>query len=264
LATIFQLNLERAGKVVITIDPSHRPPLVPKDTELTIPATFASPSTYLAPADVSESEILRHTVLRYLLDSTLTQAQVDARLNATWHASLAGVYLWRFWQQRPPHPAWRKSLVKWAFARLDPAQAATTLLLGNNANRFCTLDQQWIASELTVEIPLTCTTPAPQQAVAAAGFATPKLAHLTATGAAPLPWYQSPHAALALAVAATTVADYVYQTYGEGKVTEIEAAFLKGEGWQTVAPQLLGISSARFAQAWRTYLWDAYQIGWKE
>jgi hypothetical protein len=256
VAATFGLTRLTQSKIRVIVDPSLSPAAIPAHPSLAAPLAVPSPAIYLAPAELSESEALRHFITLHLLNIAIAEADADPTIDPSWQPLKNGLQLWQQWQAEMPQPAWRGALARWAFAQIDLSDAHANGLLDGAATRFCTPTATAFASTLAKDFAVTCSY------VRAVYGSRPF--ESGALGAPPSPWYQAHPSPLAKAIIWATLFEYIDLTYGEKKVELLAAALPNHRSWKSLSPQLFAIPVAELEMDWRTYLAEEYEIGGME
>jgi hypothetical protein len=259
-------------KLVVEVTPEQMPgQSAPSHTPGT-PLVTASPGVYLAPATVSDADLLAQAVVLGLLDELVTQAALRETFNPRWQPLLDGLRLHALWTTDLPLAAWRVPLVTWTF---DVPPGA---LLGANPGQpafgteLCAQHQLWMATPIALRIPFECLTyegwgtrlvwrhsDTPPLALRALQALPPGI-----SPAAAFMWYSersvegAMHPDIAMALA--TVVEYVQATYGPAKLPVLLAGLDEHDTWAALIPAVFGVSADEFEVGWHRYLAAHYGL----
>jgi hypothetical protein len=228
----------------------------------------ASPAAYLAPAAISDAELLAESLVLALLQDLATQTIIQYELSTHWLPLVNGIRLWLLWEQDLPLSNWREPVVRWV---LGDGQAADIEEINGApafAGELCAQHYLWMASPLEVRIPISCWRQTRQQGEVVAWryweprYAPPPLplladAPLTQLDSVGQPLrYEHPASAVTLA----TVAAYAANTNGADRLPALLATFKEHESWETLMPAVFGVSLAGFEAGWRAYMSEQYGL----
>jgi hypothetical protein len=263
-------------KLAAVVDPAQPPGQIATRTGVTNPLVVASPGVYLAPASISDAELLAQSLLLALLNDLKAQAlQRNAGASFQQQAEharvdqlLEGVQLWQLWQGELPLASWREPVVQWVFSDARPSVPAPGEVAPAFRAELCAMHRLWMATPFELDLPLTCHDSIDQ----AEGYfswrrstAPPlRLAQVPLMTAEQLIWAYSsayspsPHPAAEVALA--TVLAYAADTYGPERIPLLLAEAGCQEGWATLIPAVFGVNADEFETGWQAYLAHQYGI----
>lgn len=225
---------------------------------------IASPGVYLAPAEISEGDILAQAVLLEMLDVLVDESLDNPLLadsydvRARTRVLLQGLRLWQLWHTELPLAALHKQTLQWIYsngARGRPTPSFDA--------RLCALHQLWQDAPLAMQIPLFCgdgqqlvqdevgrylPVAAPGSLAAIYLFA-PVLPDEPARGVGE-----------AAMVSLATLFDYVATTYGQQSLVAFITNAALASNWDALIRDTFGVSRRDFELDWQTYLYDNYEI----
>lgn len=226
----------------------------------------ASPARYLAPATLTDADLLLQSITLPLLARVFAQAHEQYQFDAAWQPLLDGLCLWQLWDGSLPLSIWRDDVVRWLYLAVPTAQPGQTVKLPERYDLLCAAHKLWLPSPLQINIPLVCAE-AWEAWYGNGWYATTPLTRLerfTRTvyadenldQASRMNWSYHPGQTVALA----TLIDYATVTYGRDRLPVLLATLGRAQSWATLLPVVYGISAAEFEAGWQAYLVDRYGV----
>lgn len=247
--------------VSVTLSPGQALPWHRVHDRLLVP----SPALYLAPVEVSDTDLLAQSIALPLLKVVLAQAKEHHAIGWSWQPLLNGLYLWQIWELDLPLSLWREDVVKWLYLDLPGIGPGQALVLPERNTALCASHTLWTRSPAFMGIPLLCSEPDWERWFFVWWGSRDSLTRLDQlTLSMPSAEYMShskpsyerrPDQTVALA----TLIEYVVATYGRERLPQLVAALGQYETWDTLLPALYGVSPAEFEAGWHAYL--AVQYG---
>jgi hypothetical protein len=251
---------DQAGKLALRIDPTHAPGAPTGSGRLTDPFVIPSPVLALAPAEISEAELLVQSAALVILNELTVQAAQQYTPGLRWRPLLDGLHLWQLWTLALPAAAWQEPVASWAAG--DPQRAGQYLVISPGfVHEICAMHA--LAQPVApVDQENRCTGAwryryAPhlrldQLAATAPPDSAPGLQSVAGElGRAPHP---------AAIVVLGTVVEYAAATYGEATLPILLATLRDHERWETLVPAVFGVSVAEFEAGWRDYVIDHFGV----
>jgi hypothetical protein len=263
--------------LMVVVDPAQAPGQIATRAGVADPLVVASPAVHLAPASISDADLLAQSLLLALLDDLTAQALLpyvggsDEQTYVQWmrvRKLLEGMRLWQLWQGALPLAAWREPVVRWVFSDARPWLPAPSEVAPSFRAEFCAMHRLWLPTPFELDLPLSCNDSMDTEGYALAWrlAAEPplRLAHfpLVTLGMALEDFDASPSgwAHPAAAVALATVMDYAAATYGPERIPVLIREASSQEGWTTLIPAVFGVPVEEFEVGWRGYLVERYAI----
>ncbi len=210
-----------------------------------LPLVVISPAAILAPAEVTEDELLLQSVALALFDYLAVSAVEVLDLPAEWFAVSSALHLWLIWDQELPLARWRKPLVQWVFSNAqvsDLAQGRSGELFVND---LCAYYQLWMITPADFGIPVIC------YEHRGAG----EKDHWANTSDQPtLENLAQPTSAVALA----TLFEYLSATYGDDKMRATAELLSVHQTWASLIPTVFGVSEEVVEAGWRAFIAEQY------
>lgn len=284
LVAAYPLDRPRT-KPTILVSPLVEPKATPWRHDESDRLVTASPALYLAPASVSDADILGQAVLlafaddhakRYVVetyDRTPLRYEPGGSQHTTWYPLAYGVRLWQLWQADLPLAAWRTPVIHWLLEELPnaPDQEVPVVM-----EQFCADVTLWRTAPTWLDVPVWCT--ALEQGRDAyhswlsdrtdegAGllFAMDNLQpYVLVAGSngsvkAIVGQGLSPHPATVVLL--ETIVEYAAVAYGDDLIPSLLAQAQQHESWDTLIPAVFEVSAPEFEQGWHTYLAKEYAI----
>jgi hypothetical protein len=260
--------------LTVVVDPAQFPGQIATRASVAEPLVVASPAVYLAPANISDAELLAESLLLALLDDLKAQALLrydnaasaqELAQRARVQQLLQGVALWQLWQDELPLAAWREPLVQWDMSDARVRKPSPGEVVPSFHTALCAMHRLWLSTPLALRIPLACDdgwdtrayylawrlTHAPPLRLAQFPLVTPEMAlHL----------YDSLSVHPAATVALATVLEYAAATYGPERIPLLVVETGRHDGWAPLIPAVFGVSADGFEAGWRAYLAGQYNI----
>jgi hypothetical protein len=226
-----------------------------------------SPSLYLAPANVTNAELILQALALLLVPAALGEAFMDNKVSGVVREQMMNAWrLWLLWDLDLPLASWRKEIVQWRLTGMLAANQAEEAPLPRGYLEFCALRSVWLPYSTIISIPLTCDERdhAPVYAPPSDALSTAELEQLAANVfvqvSSPVDFMHStvqPGDTVIL----TTLMDYVVSRYGREQLPVLLAGLGQYKSWATLSPAVFGVSAAEFAAGWHDYLAAHYSLG---
>jgi hypothetical protein len=230
------------------------------------PLVVASPALYLAPAAISDADILAQSIALPLVEYMGNQAIQAYSIPLRWRPLLFDLQLWQLWHLQTPVARWRPSLVKWLYFDISTASEQQESVLPESYHELCAMLGLWMPSPVSIGAPLECSAMvliarSPRHL---ADYVPPtqleQLSEPLANGRNE--WYATalyPYSSND-SIAVATLMEYAVSTYGDQQLPLFLAALAHNDTWDTLIPAVYGVSASAFEQGWHRYLSKEYGI----
>ncbi|MFZ4657550.1 MAG: hypothetical protein ACOYNY_11090 [Caldilineaceae bacterium] len=229
--------------------------------------SVASPAVYLAPVELTNSELLAQAIALLLIEQVLTQASEQEAVGDLWRPLLNGLRLWQMWELDLPLAVWREAVVTWVYNDLPASRPGQTVVLPARYTALCAAHKLWLLSPTELKIPLLCGELAWEDSVLSPWGWYDPLTHLDQLGAPlhpeefqgePVSLRRTPQPSDTVTLA--TVIEYAMDTYGRERLPALMAGLRQYDRWETLIPAVYGVSAAKFEAGWQTYLTEHYGV----
>jgi hypothetical protein len=267
LAADYRLDRVQTGKVEIDVSPEVRwqMPVVVIPGE---PLKYASPSLYLAPANISEGDILAQAILLNLLPRFAGQSSAaglfapsqDVQAQARVRAFLPALGLWQLWHTGLPLAALHKPAIQWLYSDAPRGQRHLPALRAD----LCPLHDLWRSAPYLLRLPLFCGDALQLRQFAVNYFVNASPRTMAEIHINPRQLPDEPDRGVNLTQAEigglATVIDYAAATYGRPAIPRLLANAADDPGWEKLIPATFGVPASEFEAGWQAYLRDHYQL----
>jgi hypothetical protein len=256
--------LANGQKFVVEVSVTHPPGSVAAWRGADDPLLLASPALYLAPAGVSDSDLLVQAITLPLLEQALAQARVLPR----WNPLLDGLRLWQLWDLALPLATWQDEVIHWVFVDVASADNESFGVLPEHYSDLCILYQLWLGSPAQLQIPLLCGSVGQSEWEVVLRYLRTPAMRLNQLDVSQVWREERPEVQRVLhtslrpgeAVALATLIDYAVETYGQERLPLLVAALGEYDHWGALLPVVYGVSPSEFERGWQTYLTMQYGI----
>jgi hypothetical protein len=220
-----------------------------------------SPAVYLAPVELSDHAILAQSIVLPLIDDEIERAIEVHNIPQRWQPLLRGLRLWHMWEFDVPLETWQQEVLQWFYSDLPQATADQQSVLPDHYRELCTMHRLWMLSPAVVGIPLRCSTfdtatwSSRRWAANIPQMSLDQLRMPLAdwqTQALEFPYF--PNETLAL----STLIEYAVSVYGYEQLPVLLAGLSQSNDWETLVPEVFGVSTTDFEAAWQSYLTEKY------
>lgn len=270
LYTILQHNVgvsfpTEDKKLVIDVRVTETPGHASLWFETTERIVVPSPATYLAPVELTDTELLAQSIALPLLDAIIAQAGEHYAFQSAWQPMLRGLRLWQVWDLDLPLADWRPDVVQWLYTDLLAHDPGQPILLPEHYQKICDTHKLWLLSPLQIDIPFVCVEQERENEYLSR-WSRPSLAtHLDQLGVpvssdedmvqvGETDRVSHPDRTIVLA----TLIEYAVVTYGREHLPALMAGFGQHKNWDTLLPAVYGVSPAAFEAGWQSYLATHY------
>jgi hypothetical protein len=226
-----------------------------------------SPAIYLAPVELTDTELLAQSLALPLIDEVLIQASIQHGIGETWQPLLDGLRLWQVWNLDLPLAAWRETIVQWIYVDVPAVGLGQPYVLPDGYPALCAAYQLWMASPAQLHIPLMCARPEWEEQSSPLWRLRDPLTRLDQFAVPVGPGedlmqanrrdrFNQPGQAIALA----TLIEYAAATYGRERLPVLVAGLGHYASWETLLAAVFGVSAAEFEAGWQAYLTAHYGV----
>jgi hypothetical protein len=255
------LLTEMAGKPVINVSVMQAPGQGFNQSGASDSIIVPSPARYLAPAELTDAELLAQSIALPLLGHVLTEAREHYAINPAWQPMVSGLHLWQVWDLDLPLAAWREVVVKWLYADLGVADVRQPSMRPDRYTDLCAVHKLWLVAPTQINIPLLCAEQAWEYQYFSSWHSLDPATHLNQIKL-PTPQYDQAEERRdrGQAMVLATLIEYAVATYGRERLPMLVAGLSQYDSWETLLPAVFGVSAAAFEAGWRTYLTDHYGV----
>lgn len=229
------------------------------------PLVVPSPAVYLAPAGLSDRELLEQSIALPLIDYMGTRAIEDHAIPVRWQPLLLGLRLWQLWDLDMPLAHWRHAVVSSLYMDAATGPMASQYVLPNHDKELCAAHSLWVLSPIMIGVPFECHISDEGRWVAKKKTARGPLIHIDQLRP-PLKGYDQyyynenyffdPTEVVAIA----TLIEYIVATYGHEELPVLLASLTQYEDWERLIPALFDLSASDFEANWHSYLTQQYGV----
>ncbi|HEX9802404.1 MAG TPA: hypothetical protein VGB35_04060 [Gammaproteobacteria bacterium] len=256
------------GKPVVQVSPTELPGAALLRSGSSGRYVIPSPALYLAPATVSDAELVLQSLALLLSEAVVEEAVTRHGLFWVRAEMLSGLRLWALWQLDLPLAAWREEVVRWRVGGVQAGNSGEAALLPGRCPELCALHGLWLPSPALVSIPLTCT-----EVDRAPSYTsqqdTLSAAHLEQLAAGIL-WQEShprgnsyrtaqPGDTVILA----TLVEYPVSSYGRERLPDLLTGlgqYSQYRSWAALSQAVYRIPPDQLAAGWQAYLLARYGV----
>jgi len=239
-------HLEEGEKLTVNVQVDALPRLILMYDGPPGPIVVSSPSVHLVPVEWTDAEVLEQAVALALLKHLWAYAVEQHGIKESWPV-MAGVSLWELWDMKLGLAEWQDEILHWLYA---PAAAQ----LPARFRDLCAAHSIWIPTPIAVGIPLHCSSEdeGPRHNnLLLSGLKTNNPERLQMAR-----WYYPGQGSVRLgdSIMMYTVVDYAVTAHGRERLPDLVAALGQYDTWQTLVPNVYGISYEEFERGWRQHL----------
>jgi hypothetical protein len=221
----------------------------------------ASPALYLAPAELTDADLLAQSIALPLLEKGLAEASEQHGIGASWQPMLAGLRLWQVWDTDLPLAAWREGIIHWVYLDLPSARRDQPDVLPERYEQLCASHALWMSSPTQLGIPLLCVGLELEEwysPVWGPRHPPTRLNHIALPAHDPFPHEETRLRGQTVALA--TIIEYTVATYGHERLPALVAGLGQYTSWATLIPGVFGVSASEFEAGWQAYLVAQYDL----
>jgi hypothetical protein len=222
-----------------------------------------SPAVYLAPVELTDTELLAQSLALTLIEHVLAQARQRQAIPATWQPLASAWRLWQLWDLDLPLAAWREDVVKWIYIDVPSKSPEQAVVLPQRYRELCAAHTLWLLAPMQIHVPLYCTDldqarwyfywqDSIDLPVRLSQLAAPVDRDVAL--ASDIPSVGLPDQTIALA----TLIEYAVVTYGRERLPALVVGLRQHNTWETLLPAVFGASAAEFEAGWQAYLAARY------
>ncbi len=221
-----------------------------------------SPALLAVPADMTASDILYEAMVyplaRLVVNEVIDQYPLARHGGAVaWWPLVDALPLWAMWDGEGLLASGRSEVVRWLLQNAQAATPSARKAVPDGYARLCHTYHIWNLAPAQMSVPLSCTG-ADQRWTHLMPPALPlRLDASVYAGSHPDGALRLPISGSQI-VALETVIEYVAATYGRASLPRLIAAFGDHASWQSLIPEVFGISAAEFEAGWQAYLTTQY------
>jgi hypothetical protein len=251
-----------AEKLVIEVSVTHSPvyPLFqrrnPERFVMDDRLVVASPALSLAPAELTDADLLAQSIALPLLEIVSKEASERYRIGASWQPVLKGLRLWQVWNMDLPLSAWREDLVHWVYFERPGASLEQRIVLPpEQYEQLCASHALWMEAPTMLGIPLLCNeldwevwyveTWGPRHLPT-------RLNQILLPPPDGYPYEGTP--AWGQSIALATLVEYAVATYGRERLPALVTGLGQYNTWDTLLLAVYGVSATDFEAGWQAYL----------
>lgn len=215
-----------------------------------------SPAAYLAPAHLTDADLLMQAAGLALVQIVRVQAAAAYGLDSAWPL-VEGIGLWQIWAMDLGLSEWQDDLIRWAYAE---RQDAPTVRLPAAYAELCMAHRLWLSRPTLIGIPLDCNDSDTSAARALVLRDSPNRLALGEPTERLSAYYRTRDLDYDLALRQgrilyqATVVDYIVATYGREHLPALITALDTHDTWATLLPARLGVDKETFEQGWRRHV----------
>lgn len=240
---------------VIVVSLYHRPGSAYQPIDPNVVWEVSSPARYLAPIDVSDSDLLVQAITLPLLRDVLAQAQAYYGFKWQWRPIYSGLELWALWRQEVPLAKWHTNLTTWYFEFAGTGLHRTPPEYGE----LCASHSLWMDSLVDIHIPYLCTK---SDTMISCCYPRSIATDLQKLESICKPFCQWDFEAqdnnwgycTGESIAMSTVIEYAVAEYGIERLPDLLAALNEYETWGALVMAVYGVPEEEFELGWQTHV----------
>ncbi|MCC6454493.1 MAG: hypothetical protein IT328_06090 [Caldilineaceae bacterium] len=248
------------GKAIIEISPTELPGVALPRSNPAGRFVVPSPALYLAPATVSDAELVLQSIALQLSAAVIEETVVQYQIFWVHDENiLSALQLWALWDLDLPLAEWHEEVVAWRLGAMQAGKPGSVTALPSHYEELCAIHNVWLAAPSLLSIPLTCTEldRAPLLSPSPVGLSATRLEELTARifrEDSILPggilWPSPSWATVMLA----TLFDYTVSSYGREQLPIFLAGLGHYRDWPAFSLAVFDTPSSELAADWYAYL----------
>ncbi len=248
------------GKPNIEISPTELPGAALLRSTPADHFVVPSPALYLAPASVSDAELVLQSLA--LLLSAAVVEDIVAQYQIDWvhdNNILSALQLWALWDLDLPLAEWHEEVVAWRLGATQAGTPGSITALPSHYEELCAMHNVWLSSPSLLSIPLTCTKldRVPLRSPSLRSLSATRLEQLTvrifwedSTLPGGILWPSPSWATVMLA----TLFDYSVSRYGREQLPIFLAGLGHYRDWPAFSLAVYDSHSSQLAADWYEYL----------
>jgi hypothetical protein len=254
-----------AEKLLIDVTVEHATGATPIPQWPREPLVVSSPALYLAPVALSDSDLLAQSIALPLIDYMGGRAIEDHVIPSGWQPLLLSLRLWQLWDLDMPLAHWRYDAVRALYTETPTEGPGQQPTLPESYSELCAMHRLWLLSPMMVGIPLECRISEEGSWMARWSLADrphPYLNRLETPLRGTYQYFKEDNFFNGPAgiVNIATLLEYAVATYGHEQLPLLLASLAHYDDWETLIPEVFGVSATRFEAGWRRYLAQQYDV----